>query len=270
MLIKRAASAAAIIIFGLALALAGGWVFSLGLALILATAAWEYANMFKKGGYAPASAILVTATFVCTAINWFNDIELFLAVFSAFSLLIIAYHIFSFSKKQSTGGIDLAASLSGLVFITFLGSYLVRLRFLPDGLFWVIIAVAPAGISDIGAYFFGSAFGRHKLAPNLSPGKSLEGYLGGVFTAVVTGYASALIAGLFNPGFSGQEGLLVGSIVGLVCPMGDLGKSLMKRQFNLKNTSNLIPGHGGVLDRVDTWLWAGPISFYLISYFLLK
>jgi phosphatidate cytidylyltransferase len=107
------------------------------------------------------------------------------------------------------------------------------------------------------------------MAAALSPHKTIEGYLGGAFTAAITGYAAGALSGLFNPAFSGLTGLLVGSVVGILCPLGDLGKSLFKRQFNLKHTSNLIPGHGGALDRIDTWLWAGVIGYYLITFFLV-
>jgi phosphatidate cytidylyltransferase len=149
------------------------------------------------------------------------------------------------------------------------GSYLVKLRFLPDGLYWLILVVAPAGISDVGAYFAGRLFGRHKLAPMLSPNKTVEGYLGGLLTSTITGYIAGALSGIHNPAFSGSQGLLVGLIIGIICPLGDLGKSVFKRQFNLKHTSNLIPGHGGVLDRVDTWLWAGVVGYYLVFFFFL-
>jgi phosphatidate cytidylyltransferase len=127
----------------------------------------------------------------------------------------------------------------------------------------------PAGISDIGAYFFGSLFGRRKLASALSPNKTIEGYLGGLLTSMITGYTAGAISGMYSASFSGSQGLLIGFIIGIFCPLGDLGKSVFKRQFNLKHTSNLIPGHGGVLDRVDTWLWAGVIGYYLVTVFYM-
>lgn len=270
MLAKRALSAAVIILMGIGLVLAGGWVFTMGVSLILALAALEYADMFNKGGCALPKFLLAFLVMVLVISRHFSGGEIFSGVFSAAVFIIAFYHTLFFSKTEKTAGLDFAAMLSGLVFTGFLGSYLIRLRFLPDGLFWVIIAIAPAGISDIGAFFTGSALGRIRLAPQLSPNKSLEGYIGGVLTAVITGYVSALIAGVYNPAFTGMEGLLVGLAVGLSCPLGDLAKSIFKRQFNLKHTGKLIPGHGGVLDRIDTWLWAAPISYYLIILFLLK
>lgn len=269
MLAKRAASAATIIVFGFLLVLAGGWVYTIGAALILSTAAWEYASMFRKGGFFPADYVVIAGTFFTALASRFENTEYILLAISIFVLSVIAWHILTYPKHQETAGIDLAASLSAIASIAFLGSYIIRLRFLPDGFYWLLMAIAPAGISDIGAYLVGSVIGSHKMAPALSPGKTIEGYLGGVLTAAATGYAVGAIANIAVSHMNGLTGLIIGLAVGVFCPLGDLGKSLLKRQFNLKNTSNLIPGHGGVLDRVDTWLWAGVISFYLIRAFFM-
>ncbi len=269
MLAKRAASAVVIIFFGLLLAYAGGWLFIIGASIILSLAVWEYVSMFRRGGYSPALFIVIAGTIIMAFASRFENPEYLLLAVSISILSVIGWHIFTYSNHPQTSGVDLAASLSALIFIAFLGSYVVRLRFLPDGFYWVLIAIAPAGISDIGAFLIGSAIGRHKLAPALSPGKTTEGYLGGVLTAAITGYAVGAISNLAVAHINGLTGLMIGLVVGIFCPLGDLGKSLLKRQFNIKNTSDLIPGHGGVLDRIDTWLWAGVISFYLISAFFL-
>jgi len=269
MLAKRALSAAAIILGGIALVLAGGWVFTIGVGLILAIASWEYGRMFQQGGYHPSFVILIAGNFCIALASRFDNIEILSLVFSSSILLAFVAHILAYPKQKETAAIDLAATLSGLVFIGFLGSYIVRLRYLPDGLYWLLIAIAPAGISDIGAFLTGNALGRHKMAPELSPHKSIEGYIGGVFTAAITGYATGVISGLFTPNITGLVGLVIGLIVGIFCPLGDLGKSLIKRQFNFKHTSNLIPGHGGVLDRADTLLWAGVIGYSIVSMFYI-
>jgi len=269
MLAERAISATVIFILCLALVLAGGWIYTIGIAGILAIATWEFASMFQKGGYAPARTIITAGTFLYGATCQFNNSLLTLSAFSLLMAVIIVYHIIVYKKHQKTAAIDLSISLAGIVFIAFMGSFLIRLRFLPDGLFWVILCIPPAGISDIGAFFIGNAFGRHKIVPQLSPNKSVEGYLGGVFTSIICGYGIGLLLNLYNPIFTGLKGLIIGAIVGLVCPLGDFAKSMYKRQFSLKNTGSLIPGHGGALDRIDTWLWAGITSYFLILYFFL-
>lgn len=265
MLAKRTISAILISMVVLVLAIAGGWIYTIGVALILTIASWEYTQMFFHGGYAPARISISASTLLCTIASYYTGFEPFMVVFSFCIFLVITYHIATYEKEHQTAGIDLAASLSALVFIAFLGSFLVRLRFLQDGLFWVITAVAPAGASDIAAYLIGNRFGRHKLAPKLSPGKTVEGYLAGIIAAALTGFASGSLAAAWHANIPPLYGLVIGAIVGVTCPLGDLGKSLIKRQFDLKDTGHLIPGHGGVLDRIDTWLWAGPFAYFLIT-----
>jgi phosphatidate cytidylyltransferase len=137
-------------------------------------------------------------------------------------------------------------------------------------MYWIILAILGVGISDVGAYLIGSAFGRHKISVKVSPSKSIEGFLGGILFAGVFGFIFGTLVHPFSNQINGINGLLLTSIVSIFALLGDLGESMLKRQFNLKDSSNLIPGHGGILDRVDTWLWAGVISFYLITWFWIK
>jgi phosphatidate cytidylyltransferase len=112
--------------------------------------------------------------------------------------------------------------------------------------------------ADVSAYFAGRAFGRHRWWPRHSPKKSWEGYLAG---ALITTLVGAL-AGYALVGLAWIEGLALGLLVGLIAPLGDLAESMLKRQVGAKDSSALIPGHGGVLDRIDTLLVAVPIVFY--------
>jgi phosphatidate cytidylyltransferase len=269
MLAKRTISAVVILFGCLALVIADGWIFTIGACVVLSIASWEYANMFIQGGNKPSFPVLIISnTLIIVSARWPGE-DIFLAVFAFAVLFAVISQIFLYKNNQQTSAVDLAVVLSGMIFIGFMGSYFIRLRFLPDGIFWLILAVAPAGFSDIGAFLIGSSLGRRRLAPDLSPNKTIEGYLGGLFTSMIIGYAAGVLAGLLNPSFSGFIGLILGTAVGIVSPLGDLGKSLIKRQFNLKHTSNIIPGHGGVLDRVDTWFWAAVVGYYLIRFFLI-
>ncbi len=269
MLSKRIISGLVIGVISLALILPGGWVFTVGVACILAMAAWEFAGLFETGGYAPAKIILTAGTFLTALASQFNNPLYSQTAFGLVILSMAFYHVLTYSKHQQTAGIDLAASLAGVAFIAFTGQYLIRLRFLPEGLFWLLQCILPAGLSDVGAFFIGSLFGRHKIAPQLSPNKSVEGYFGGVFTSVLLGYALGLLLGSYSASFSGARGFWIGLIVGILSPLGDFTKSIFKRQFGLKNTGDLIPGHGGVLDRIDTWLVAGIVSYIMIHSFFI-
>ncbi|MDK2982293.1 MAG: phosphatidate cytidylyltransferase [Chloroflexota bacterium] len=269
MLGKRIASGLVIIALALGLILLGGWVFAFGVAAILAMAAWEFAGLFETGGYAPAKIILVGGTFLTALSAQFSDTLVSQATFGLVILAIAAYHVLTYNQHAETAGIDLAASLAGMAFIAFTGQFLIQLRFMPEGLFWLLQCIVPAGISDVGAFFIGSLFGSHKIAPQLSPNKSWEGYFGGVFTSMLLGYGLGLLLGTYSASFSGVRGLVIGLVVGIISPLGDFTKSIFKRHFGLKNTGNLIPGHGGVLDRIDTWLIAGVVSYFMIHFFFI-
>ena len=124
--------------------------------------------------------------------------------------------------------------------------------------------------ADSGAYFVGKTIGKRKFSPRLSPKKTWEGYIGGV---IVGTFGTALLASLWNsfqPGLmTPLQGGLIGLVLSLVTVLGDLGESMIKRQFGIKDSSNLIPGHGGAFDRIDSWIWAGVIGFYLVRWLIL-
>lgn len=269
MLVRRAISALVILLIGLSLVLIGGWVYAIGITVILGCAAWEFINLFKKGGYDPNPYPLLSGTAAIT-ISTFLDKQTVTSLFYVISIfLILISTALNYRKKEKTAAFDVVFEIAALFFITFLGTYLIKIRILPNGLFWIMISILPVGIGDVGAYFTGNLFGKHKLAPKLSPNKTIEGYFGGVFAAILTSYVVGLIANHYIPTITILSAVLIGCVTGLLGPVGDLSKSIFKRQFNLKNTGDIIPGHGGVLDRIDSWLWAAPIAYYLIIFFFL-
>ncbi len=116
-------------------------------------------------------------------------------------------------------------------------------------------------IADSGAYVFGKSFGRHKLSPQLSPNKTIEGYVGGAIVGTIFSVAIAFFLDL-NIGLA----LLLGILVSVISPAGDLGISLLKRSVAVKDSGNLLPGHGGALDRIDSLVWSMAIAYYLLLY----
>jgi phosphatidate cytidylyltransferase len=129
---------------------------------------------------------------------------------------------------------------------------------------WLTVTALTVWIMDTGAYFIGVRFGHHKLWPRISPKKSWEGFWGGLGSATL---AAALMAHFWLPGVSAWQGALLGVLVGCVGPLGDLSESLFKRQSGVKDSSQLIPGHGGVLDRVDSFIFVAP-AVYLLTQML--
>jgi phosphatidate cytidylyltransferase len=152
------------------------------------------------------------------------------------------------------------SALYGAVYIGGLMSYLIRLRDLPHGFFIVFFVLAVVWLNDAGAYFIGRRFGRHRLLPRVSPGKTWEGSLGGLVCGLLVAVIYAFIVGQ-----SLSTGLLAGLVVSVAGQMGDLVESNFKRFVGAKDSGGVLPGHGGVLDRLDSALFALPAAYYFLK-----
>jgi phosphatidate cytidylyltransferase len=158
-------------------------------------------------------------------------------------------------------------SLAGIFYMGWLLSYWVLLMNSPDwdGRDWVMLALFATFAVDTTAYFVGRAFGKHKLVPTISPGKTWEGAIGGL----VGGIAAVIILALALDISMGYEKLVViGLLVGLFAQIGDLAESGLKRSTGVKESGNLIPGHGGILDRLDSVVFTGVVVYYCLRWFV--
>ena len=153
----------------------------------------------------------------------------------------------------------------GLFYVTILLSYIYRVRTLPDGGVVVWLIFIGAWGSDTFAYCTGMLLGKHKLAPKLSPKKSIEGSVGGIIGAAILGFIFAII---FDNKITDVENpqlvfAIIGAASSIISQLGDLAASAIKRNYDFKDYGNLIPGHGGILDRFDSILFTAPIVYYL-------
>lgn len=247
----------------------GGWIFTGFLVVMLGYAAWEYWHMFSIGHYHPSPVLLVAGTVILIlarkAFQFSGDDTLIAAIL----LTTMAWQVIQCERGCQTSAVDMGITIGGIFYLGWLGAYLVSLRELPDGLWWILIVIPAISFSDGGAYFVGSHFGRHKLSPHVSPNKTWEGYIGGIITGTLGAMLLASVWHLRAPIITVEKGLVLGLIISILAPMGDLGESMLKRNFGMKDSSNLLPGHGGIMDRVDSWLWAAPIGYFLIKAFWL-
>jgi phosphatidate cytidylyltransferase len=192
-------------------------------------------------------------------------------------LLAMAVHLVAFERGRNQAALDFGITVAGFVYLGWIGSYLLDLRYLVNkdiGLWWFMLVLPVVWAADTGAYSIGAVYGRHKMAPRLSPKKSWEGYFAGIFTSVLVGaffaYAFSSVGlkplqGLIDP----FQGAAFGLVIGALAPLGDLGESMFKRQSGLKDSSNIFPGHGGFLDRIDSWLWGAALGYFIIQYFII-
>lgn len=149
--------------------------------------------------------------------------------------------------------------LLALIYTTILFGILALLVDLSHFRFWLFLTLACTFAGDTGAYFAGKNFGKHKLAPSISPGKTIEGVIGGVLLAAI---AAAVVRHFMWPDQNLFFVLGLGMVLAFVGMLGDLSESLLKRGFNVKDSGNIIPGHGGILDRLDGLLFNGPIVYF--------
>jgi phosphatidate cytidylyltransferase len=147
------------------------------------------------------------------------------------------------------------------VWVPFCASFAALLLARPEGVWYVMATIAFAVSTDIGAYGFGSAWGRRKLAPRISPGKTWEGFGGGLATVIVL--AVAVTAHL--PGFGMVSALVLAVAVSLASTLGDLAESVVKRDLGVKDLGRILPGHGGIMDRVDSIIFALPAAHFALS-----
>jgi len=266
MLRQRVLVTVVLLPIGLIVFAVGGWLYAAAMALVLALASREYAGLFRLGGLRPSAPLLVAGAALLVLARQAFGFDHTATLLVALALAAMTWHLIDFERGAPRSGTDFGVTLGGVVYLGVTGAYLVSLRNLPEGLWWLLLSLPAVWIGDSAAYFVGRAYGRHKMAPRLSPKKSWEGYVAGILCA---GLAGAGLAALFSdvlqraPSMTVAAGLIVGLVLGTVTPLGDVGISMMKREMQVKDTGTLLPGHGGVLDRIDSWLWAGVLGYYL-------
>lgn len=250
----------------------GGWVYSAVIITLLVAAAWEYIKLLNIIKLQPAIPLVLGGVFLLSFSRAMFQFNYSSAVLTALLLAIAAYHIIQYERGDTNPSGDFGASISVLLYIGFLGSFLISLRALPDGKWWTLLALPTVWIADSGAYLIGSAFGKHKLAAKTSPNKTWEGYLGELIFGVLGGIGLFLLYNrVFEAGLeiSLWEIAALSLIISALVPLGDLTESMIKRTAGEKDSGTLLPGHGGVFDRIDSLFWAAPIAYYLILLFFL-
>jgi phosphatidate cytidylyltransferase len=158
---------------------------------------------------------------------------------------------------------DVGATCFIALWVPFLASFLPLLLARPHGRWYVLAAIALTVVNDIGAFAVGSRFGRHKLAPSVSPGKTWEGFAGGILAVLVV----AAVAGPRVPGFELEVALAFGLGAAVAGTLGDLAESLVKRDLGVKDLGRILPGHGGIMDRVDSIVFALPSTHLVLVAF---
>lgn len=268
MLGKRLLSAAVLIPIVMAAVYVGGWALTALVAILAAIAAWEIWRMFRSGGFSPSVVLLVAGTIAIILVRACFSNDVFTGVLGLLILITVAWHTFRYEKGIQTSAVDFCITLSGILYLGVLGSFIISLRGIQEtGLWWTLLSLPAIACADTGAFFIGRAVGKHKMSLRVSPNKSWEGYLGGIFTACLLTPLLALLLNRYCAQVTWQRGLILGLVLAVLAPLGDFAESMLKRQFDFKDSSNLIPGHGGAFDRIDSYLWTGIVAYYVVTLF---
>jgi phosphatidate cytidylyltransferase len=182
--------------------------------------------------------------------------------------LVLVFSLISLFRLKEIGAAaaDSALLLMGFLYVPLLLAHLVLIRSLPHGISWLFLIMVIVMSGDSAAYYVGSTLGRTKLYPRVSPKKSVEGSLGGLAGSVLGAF---IARATFFPELSPLDCVATALLLGVLGQLGDLFESLIKRSCGVKDSGVIFPGHGGVLDRLDSILFAGPAAFYY-AYFLLR
>jgi phosphatidate cytidylyltransferase len=268
-MLKRTLVVLILLPIGLALIWLGGWAFTAMVTLILAVAGWEYCQVFRVGGLKPAPVIVIGGIVLISISRALDGFASSPAVLSLVVLAAMTYHLVAYERGADQSGTDFGVTLGGAFYLGWLGAYLISIRNLPDGMWWLLLILPAVWFADSAAYIVGSRIGKHKMSPRLSPKKSWEGYIAGVIFGTL---GAALLAAAFRAYLGPATAITpwIGAVVGLVMStlttLGDLGESMIKRQVGVKDTGSILPGHGGAFDRIDSWLWAAVLGFYLVTW----
>lgn len=273
MLYKRIATAITGIIAAVYIISYGKWVFASTILVLMLLAWHEYCSMMTRRDIKPSYLLGAAGIVLLWATAWLGNTQEILAVFL---LAVFAALVQAVLQPARFNIADAVFTIAGISYVGLSLIHLVLLRFTGDSLLlptkfgemsagavYLWLAFVGTWASDTFAYFVGSKFGRHKLAPAISPAKTWEGTIGGVAGSVLgTGLLGAAC------GLSIVHSAAIGLLIGVVAPLGDLAESVIKRYTGVKDSGRLLPGHGGVLDRFDSVMFAAPVVYYYVHAFI--
>lgn len=244
----------------------GGLLFSLTIAVASLIGMWEYFQIvWHKNPGTLAQSLSVTGIVLGIIVVSSIHLQLYPLVFFVFPMAVILPAFLSLNRFKADADIPrfVAYHALGVIYVPLTLSLLIPIRSTDMGMVWVFLTLCVVFAGDTGAYYAGSYFGKKKLCPNVSPGKTVVGAIGGLGANLIVGLAMGYV---WLPKLSWTTVALLAIAVGIAGQVGDLFESMLKRTADIKDSGKILPGHGGVLDRIDALLFAVPVAYVVIMY----
>lgn len=236
----------------------------------------EYVQILKNKGFYPSLKVILAIDVILALLAYFNRFDLIAVALTIGSIVAFMWVLFRGRQPYIA---NVSTTILGFVYGGWLPLHLILLRGLESpypqsflklnvqnaGLGYVVMLFVAILLTDTGCYYFGKRFGRNKLAPVISPKKTIEGSIGGAFCAIV----GALIVGYFIH-MPLYHAFILGALCTTFAQIGDLCESLIKRDAGVKDSGDMLPGHGGFLDRTDSYVFTIPVMFYYLKYFVIS
>jgi phosphatidate cytidylyltransferase len=226
--------------------------------VIIIGGVWEYNKIVFGKGFFKEKIEMYIFAIVIPAVVLFGNSQLLVSVLT-FSFLAV-FILFLWSVKESTFDVMLVAKvIFGIIYIPLLTSHFIMLRLLENGVYWIFLVLIIAIVGDTAGLYVGKYFGKNKLSVLVSPGKTIEGTIGLVIGSVL---GSLIFCYFIFPDISRVHIIIISFVGSIIGQLGDLCESAIKRNYGLKDASSLLPGHGGLLDRMDSLIFTAPFVYY--------
>ncbi len=241
------------------------------LVIIITLCSREFVKILRYKGFHPSLSIILFSAIVFATLTFFHRFDM---VPSMLTLTIMASFLTVLFRGRQPYIVNVATTTLGALYCGWLPCHILLIRqigldrvaafqFAPsEGLSFLMFVFLAVALTDIGAYYFGVRFGKHKLAEVISPKKTIEGAIGGAACAILVS-----ILGIFYIDISLCQAIIGGVLITLSAQLGDLSESLIKRDAGVKDSSDILPGHGGMLDRFDGYIFAIPVAYYFFMHF---
>ncbi len=255
----------------LALIVVGGHWFIITVLLILGVTLIEFNHLVARQGHRAFAGLMLLWLGLFAADRILPEVGLLAPGMALLIFLSLGWALVRFQQGTVNAMTGFAMTLTGGLYFGWGGTHLISLRALDDGLFWTLTVVLAVWISDTAAYLIGKVFGRRRMCPAISPHKTWEGYLGGVFFGILLTATLMLLWQRLGANLAvlPVHGAIIGALASFLGPLGDFGMSMIKRYTGVKDSSRLIPGHGGFLDRTDALLVTTILGYYYVTLFVL-